>query len=97
MSPWIFIGFFGQGLFFMRFLVQWIASEKVKKSVVPDMFWYFSIGGALVLLVYSIHRQDPVFITGQAMGLIIYFRNIYFIHFHPKKVAKQAQANTPED
>lgn len=76
---WIVIGFAGQALFTMRFLVQWIASEKVKKSVIPVSFWYFSILGSLVLLLYAIHKQDPVFILGQSMGFIIYFRNLAFI------------------
>lgn len=76
---WLTIGFLGQALFFMRFFVQWIASEKAKKSVVPDLFWYFSLGGGAVLLFYAIHRQDPVFILGQSMGLLIYLRNIHFL------------------
>lgn len=76
---WICIGFFGQGLFFMRFFVQWIASEKAKKSVVPDLFWYFSLSGGAVLLSYAIHKQDPVFILGQGLGFFIYLRNIYFV------------------
>ena len=76
---WLTIGFLGQGLFFMRFFVQWLASEKARKSVVPEMFWYFSLGGGIVLLSYAIYRQDPVFIMGQGMGLMIYLRNIYFL------------------
>lgn len=77
---WLIIGFAGQGLFFMRFIVQWLASEKAKQSVVPVAFWYFSIGGALILFAYALHRQDPVFFTGQALALMIYTRNLYFIH-----------------
>jgi lipid-A-disaccharide synthase-like uncharacterized protein len=76
---WLLVGFVGQGLFFMRFFVQWLASEKAKKSVIPDLFWYFSIGGGGVLLIYSIYRQDPVFILGQSTGMLIYLRNLYFI------------------
>ncbi|MDP9119989.1 MAG: lipid-A-disaccharide synthase N-terminal domain-containing protein [Acidobacteriota bacterium] len=80
-SPlWLAIGFAGQALFFGRFFVQWLASERLKASVVPTSFWYLSIGGGLVLLVYSIHRHDPVFILGQATGLLIYGRNLWFIH-----------------
>lgn len=76
---WVAFGLFGQVLFFMRFFVQWLASEKAKKSVVPVSFWYFSIGGGLVLLSYAIYRLDPVFILGQATGLFIYIRNLILI------------------
>ncbi len=76
---WIVIGFVGQGLFMMRFFVQWIASEKAKKSVIPISFWYFSILGSFVLMAYAIHRQDPVFIVGQGLSLGIYLRNLAFI------------------
>lgn len=73
------LGLLGQGMFTMRFVAQWFASEKAKKSVVPEIFWYFSFGGGLILLVYALWRGDPVFILGQGMGLLIYARNIYFI------------------
>lgn len=76
---WICIGFLGQGLFTMRFFVQWLASEKQKKSVIPTAFWYFSLAGGLTLFCYAIYRQDPVFIIGQGTGLFIYLRNLYFI------------------
>ncbi|WP_456388218.1 lipid-A-disaccharide synthase N-terminal domain-containing protein [Desulfolithobacter sp.] len=77
---WIGIGLTGQFFFTMRFIVQWIASERSRKSVIPELFWYFSITGSLVLLTYAIHRRDPVFILGQSMGSAIYLRNLYFIH-----------------
>ena len=73
------VGFGGQLLFAMRFIVQWITSEGAKRSVIPVMFWYFSIGGGMVLLLYAIWRQDPVIICGQGLGLFIYLRNLYFI------------------
>jgi lipid-A-disaccharide synthase-like uncharacterized protein len=76
---WLVVGFAGQALFMMRFLVQWIHSERQRKSVVPLAFWYFSVLGGLALLVYSIHRKDPVFITGQLLGIFIYLRNLYLI------------------
>ncbi|MEL7211071.1 MAG: lipid-A-disaccharide synthase N-terminal domain-containing protein [Pseudomonadota bacterium] len=76
---WVAFGLFGQLLFTGRFLVQWIASERAKRSVVPIAFWYFSIGGGLILLAYAIYRQDPVFILGQSMGLFIYLRNLWLI------------------
>ncbi len=78
-TVWLAIGFIGQALFFMRFLVQWIASERAKRSVIPTMFWYFSLGGGTILLFYAIYRQDPVFILGQGLGFFIYLRNIYFV------------------
>ena len=78
-TVWLVIGFLGQGLFFTRFFVQWIASERRRQSVIPTAFWFFSIGGGLVLLSYAIHRRDPVFIAGQATGLLIYSRNLWFI------------------
>ena len=76
---WLGIGFLGQALFSARFLIQWIASERLRKSVVPRPFWYFSIGGGMTLLAYAIYRLDPVFILGQAAGLVVYTRNLYFI------------------
>jgi lipid-A-disaccharide synthase-like uncharacterized protein len=77
---WLAIGFLGQILFSMRFLVQWIASEKRRESVIPVAFWYFSIGGGLLLFAYSVWRLDPVFIVGQSLGVFIYSRNLYLIH-----------------
>ncbi len=85
---WLVIGFTGQLLFSMRFLVQWMASEKARKSVMPVAFWYFSIGGGLTLLIYAIHRQDPVFIAGQAGGLAIYLRNLYFVYKERREAAE---------
>jgi len=84
---WLTVGFLGQALFSARFLVQWIASEKKKQSVVPVHFWYFSIGGGLTLLVYAIYRLDPVFILGQGAGLFVYARNLWFIHKSPAHAA----------
>lgn len=69
----------GQLLFSARFVVQWLKSEKEKKSVIPTAFWYFSISGGIVLLTYALHKQDPVFILGQTLGLFIYLRNVQLI------------------
>jgi lipid-A-disaccharide synthase-like uncharacterized protein len=80
---WVGVGLFGQVLFSARFIVQWIASERRKQSVVPREFWYLSLVGALITLTYAIYRRDPVFILGYAPGLFIYARNIYFIHKTP--------------
>lgn len=77
---WLIIGFFGQFLFFMRFLVQWVVSERKKESVVPVSFWYFSLIGGLILLSYAIYRKDPVFILGQSCGAFIYLRNLMLIY-----------------
>lgn len=88
-TVWIIIGFAGQALFFGRFFVQWLATEKAKRSVIPNAFWYFSIGGGLTLLAYALYRQDPVFILGQSTGLLIYLRNLYFI----RKNGKPAEAS----
>jgi lipid-A-disaccharide synthase-like uncharacterized protein len=76
---WLIIGFLGQAMFTMRFLVQWISSERQRRSVIPAAFWYFSLAGGVVLLSYAIHRRDPVFILGQSAGAVIYLRNLYFI------------------
>lgn len=76
---WITIGFIAQFMFSMRFIVQWVATEKARASIIPETFWYFSFAGGTMLLSYAIYRMDPVFILGQAAGLVIYARNIYFI------------------
>ncbi|HWJ96209.1 MAG TPA: lipid-A-disaccharide synthase N-terminal domain-containing protein [Telluria sp.] len=76
---WLVVGFGGQALFMARFVIQWFVSERERKSVIPISFWYFSIVGALVLLVYAIHRRDPVFIAGQSLGVLIYLRNLHLI------------------
>jgi lipid-A-disaccharide synthase-like uncharacterized protein len=73
------VGFAGQSLFFMRFFVQWLYSEKHRRSLIPTAFWYFSLGGSLLLLTYAIIRRDPVFMVGQSTGFIIYTRNLYLI------------------
>ena len=78
-NAWILLGFIAQAFFTMRFLVQWIASERARRSVVPIAFWFFSLGGGALLLLYAIKRQDPVFIAGQALGLVIYTRNLWLI------------------
>lgn len=77
---WLIIGFVGQALFSLRFLIQWIASEIKKKSHFPVIFWYLSLVGSSILLAYAIYRQDPVFIFGQAAGLVVYFRNLVLVN-----------------
>lgn len=79
-NVWTVVGFVGQVIFGLRFVVQWIATEREKKSVVPVAFWYLSLVGTVVLLTYAIYRLDPVFIAGFSLNMIIYLRNLYFIH-----------------
>jgi lipid-A-disaccharide synthase-like uncharacterized protein len=80
---WLIIGFIAQVLFASRFIVQWIATERAKASVIPISFWYISLIGAAMLLAYAIHKRDPVFILGQSTGAIVYVRNLYFIRRNP--------------
>lgn len=91
---WLGVGFAAQLMFSMRFIVQWIASERARRSIVPETFWYFSMVGGAMLFAYAIYRLDPVFMLGQGMGLVIYGRNIYFIRAHHKSEA-QAAATAP--
>jgi lipid-A-disaccharide synthase-like uncharacterized protein len=86
LNPWILLGYFGQALFAMRFIVQWVASERVGRSVIPVAFWFFSIGGGLLLFVYALYIRDPVFIIGQGLGLFVYLRNLYFV-FRERRMA----------
>ncbi len=76
---WLIIGFTGQALFTARFLVQWLASEKKRDSVVPEAFWWLSLLGGMTLLLYASYRQDPVIILGQGMGLVVYVRNLMLL------------------
>jgi len=76
---WVLLGYAGQSLFAMRFIVQWVASERVGRSVIPVAFWFFSIGGGTVLFVYALYIRDPVFILGHGFGLFVYLRNLYFV------------------
>ena len=78
-DTWLILGFVAQLLFSMRFGVQWLASERRKQSYIPPAFWHLSLAGGLLLLLYAIHRRDPVFILGQASGIGIYARNLYFL------------------
>tara|TARA_B100000700_G_scaffold216607_1_gene238134 strand:- start:16348 stop:16647 length:300 start_codon:yes stop_codon:yes gene_type:complete len=85
---WISVGFLGQAMFSGRFLVQWLASERAKRSVVPLAFWFFSLAGGVTLLAYAIYRQDPVFIAGQGAGLLIYTRNLMLIRREAKAMSE---------
>lgn len=85
---WVMFGLMGQLMFTGRFIVQWIASERAGRSIVPEAFWYFSIMGGLIVLAYGVHRVDPVIILGQLPGVIIYSRNLWLIH----KAKREAEA-----
>lgn len=89
MSPtlWLVVGGLGQAMFSGRFLVQWLASELKRDSVVPVAFWWFSLGGGVLLLVYALWRRDPVFIFGQGFGLLVYLRNLMLIRRRPRTPA----------
>ena len=76
---WAYIGIIAQALFTGRFVVQWLASEKAGRSVIPFSFWLLSIGGGVLLLIYALYRRDPVVILGQAFGVLIYLRNLTFV------------------
>ena len=92
---WVLLGFIAQAMFTGRFLVQWIASERAKRSVVPVAFWTFSLAGGALLLVYALHRKDPVFIIGQAAGLFIYTRNLFLIAGEKKRLAATNSMDMP--
>ena len=79
-DAWVVLGFVAQAMFMMRFVVQWVASERAGRSIIPIAFWFFSVAGGTLLLTYAIVRKDPVFIAGQSLGLVIYFRNLWFIY-----------------
>ncbi len=76
---WLILGFFGQFLFFMRFIIQWIHSEGRGESIIPIQFWYFSIAGAIIIFIYAVHIKDIVFMSGQGLALMIYIRNLVLI------------------
>ena len=79
LDGWAVLGFLAQALFSARFLIQWIVSERARRSVIPVAFWWFSIAGGALLFIYSLHRRDPVFIIGQGGGLFIYIRNVVLV------------------
>ena len=91
---WLTLGFLAQALFAARFVVQWIASERAKKSVVPLAFWFLSLAGGGLLLMYAIWRKDPVFILGQSTGFLIYSRNLYLIYRERKDLRKAEAVDT---
>jgi lipid-A-disaccharide synthase-like uncharacterized protein len=93
-NVWILTGFLGQGIFMGRMIVQWWASEQAGRSVVPIAFWYMSIIGSVILLAYATYKRDPVIISGQAFGIIVYVRNLYLI-FAERSAAGREDGNGP--
>ena len=91
---WLAIGFLGQALFTARFLVQWLASEQKRDSVVPEAFWWLSLLGGMTLLAYALFRCDPVIITGQGMGLVVYTRNLMLVN---KAKARQVRCRSTDE
>jgi lipid-A-disaccharide synthase-like uncharacterized protein len=89
-SLWLIIGFGGQALFTARFVVQWLASERNRASVVPAAFWWFSLLGGLALLAYACERRDPVIVAGQTMGLFVYTRNLMLIARARRRAARRS-------
>ncbi len=94
---WLIVGFMGQALFTSRFLVQWIASERLKKSVIPTAFWWLSIGGGVLLFLYALSRHDPVFSLGQGMGLVVYLRNLMLIRREARRSAQPLPSQETAD
>lgn len=89
---WLLLGFCGQVLFMGRFVLQWLASERQRRSVLPVAFWHLSIAGALVLLAYAAHRRDPVFVAAQGFGVAIYLRNLRLVRLE----RGEGQADAPK-
>jgi lipid-A-disaccharide synthase-like uncharacterized protein len=90
---WVVVGFAAQAFFTARFAVQWIASERAGRSVIPVAFWLLSLVGGVLLLIYALYRKDPVFIAGQCFGVFVYLRNVYFVVREQK--AESAPAQVP--
>jgi lipid-A-disaccharide synthase-like uncharacterized protein len=84
---WLAIGFLGNALFFSRFMVQWIASERAGRSYIPTMFWWLSIAGSIVLLLYAVHKRDPVFIIAYLPNCVVYVRNLMLIRKQQRESA----------
>ena len=93
---WLMVGFLGQALFASRFIIQWFKSEQVGRSVIPLSFWYCSLSGGIVLLAYALYKMDPVFITGQATGLLVYSRNLYLIFREKRNAHLKLEVEIPQ-
>jgi lipid-A-disaccharide synthase-like uncharacterized protein len=87
-DPVVIVGFIGQAVFMSRFVVQWVASERARRSVIPIAFWYLSLLGSALLLAYAVYVQDPVFVVGQLFGFVVYIRNLFLIYAHKSAQGK---------
>ena len=96
-TVWLVIGFGGQGLFFARWIVQWFRSERKRESTIPISFWYLSLVGGLITLAYAIYRKDPVFIMGQALGALVYLRNLVLIYRKPEMGSESIYKNVKQE
>ncbi|MBK5258872.1 MAG: lipid-A-disaccharide synthase N-terminal domain-containing protein [Thermoanaerobaculia bacterium] len=94
---WVAFGLAGQLIFGSRFIVQWVVSEKKKVSHIPLIFWYLSLMGGIVTLIYAVHRRDPVFILGQGAGLLVYVRNLMLIYRHGENAQPDTTDPAPPD
>jgi len=92
LNPWFFFGMAAQFAFFLRFFIQWVVSEKRKRSTMPIAFWYFSLAGGLMMFVYAVHQAEPVFMLGQLFGCFIYLRNLMLIYGHRRRLRERAAA-----
>jgi lipid-A-disaccharide synthase-like uncharacterized protein len=90
LTLWVAVGLFGQSLFMLRFLFQWIHSEKAKRSVIPEIFWHLSLAGSVIVLAYAVHKKDLVFILSQCFGSIVYVRNLQLIRREKKSKTRSA-------
>lgn len=94
MDWWTAVGFFGQLMFFSRFLLQWIHSERLRRSEIPVGFWFLSLTGGAITLAYAVHIWNAVFIVGQAFGLLVYVRNVMLLTRHRTPLSKTASTQT---
>lgn len=94
-NPFALLGLAGQAIFFTRFLVQWIASERAGRSLIPIGFWYLSIAGGFMVLLYGFYIWDPVVILGQSTGVFVYGRNLVLVHRERRRSRSADAAGVP--
>lgn len=92
---WIVFGGVAQAMFFARFLVQWVASERAGRSYIPVAFWYLSLVGAGMMLVYAVHREEPIFLLGQGVGWFVYARNLVLLRREGASATPSSPSQAP--